>query len=475
MEPQNKKAPSLPKRMAISLPNASSMPTIIKNDLLELLNLSSSSKEKGTPKIIHFIWLDFDNKRDGVFDDSLNFFKDRIIMLHPENNGWTINCICNWAECLESIKKVKWLIDLLNNKFICGAHKSDALRYYYLYTMGGVWIDISTFLVSSVDNLVEQNKNGFTCYYMPSDILASWVMKLPSEIFETLTLKQYTNIFIPKQNKLINIKYKNFNFISENYFIISSIKNKICKNVCVQLKNFWISALPRIKSKEDNCYELNKLMVDLFKNAYTFNIDNYPYLELVESSLSKDDTFIKMKKIILEKYLDCSYFFNYIQLYLAIRDYSIKKNGNLKNLTNSKKRQDTQNRSEIKSFSTELCNNNNCDNKVIEFEDKEKNIHLLSASYNRLYKWSDSVENRISFEDTLVGNIIKQDIDPKDILKLFNELDITQIKYSSFSRNKSSSVKRLIKIFGKPTPSIIIKSPTFSNQIPKTRHSGKLK
>ena len=144
-----------------------------------------------TSKIIHILWLNFNDKKDGVLDSTLKFFKDRIEELHKKDDGWTINFISKWDECLKSIENAQWLRDLLDNEYVGAAHKSDALRYYYLNKMGGVWVDISTFLVSPLDKLVEQNKNGFTCYYMPSDVCASWLIKLSSDIFEEITMKQY--------------------------------------------------------------------------------------------------------------------------------------------------------------------------------------------------------------------------------------------------------------------------------------------
>jgi hypothetical protein len=408
-------------------------------------NLARNHKESlGTPKIIHFLWIDFNNETDGILDETLIFFKNRIEQLHPIKNGWTINFISSWNKCLETIKNVKWLNDLVNNKNVGAAHKSDALRYYYLYTIGGIWIDISTFLVSSLDELVIQNNEGFTCYYMPSDVCASWLIRMPSDIFENITLKQYYSTIIPKQNKVINIKDKNFDFISENYFLISSKGNEVCKNVYEQLQTFWIQALPNIQSKQNYCYELNKLMFDLFKKAYNINVVGFPYIDLVEAKLSDIEG---MKEIILKEYFDCSYFFNYIQLYLAIRDYSKANNGTLTNLHNSDKKTKIINLPELSSFSKELCNGYSCNNKVISFRNEKKNIHLLSASYNRLSKWSDVREKRINWEDTIVGNIIKYEDDPNTVLRILKDHEITQLKYSSYTRSRSDSIRRLKILF----------------------------
>ena len=391
-----------------------------------------------TPKIIHFLWLNFNEKTDGNLDTTLKFFKDRIETLHPKDKGWEINFISNWEQCLESIKSEKWLLELLNNDYVGPAHKSDALRYYYLYTRGGVWVDLSTFLVTSFDNLVEQNKDGFTCYYMPSNVCASWLIKLSSEIFESITMKTYIESIIPIQNKLISIQDEKFDFITENYFMIFSENNAICKDVLDQLETFWSNALPKIKSKKDYCNELNMLMYDLFKKAYNMTI---PYLDLLDLEIG-DDT----KYIILKEYFDCAYFFNYLQLYLAVCNYSKIHKGVLSNIKNTTIKENTISQPELSSFSKELCDSNSCNNKVITFTDTNKNINLLSASYNRLSKWSDDRSKRISWENTLAGDILKKET-ANEVLRMLQEIEIYQLKYSSYTRGKSASIERLKKLF----------------------------
>jgi len=391
-----------------------------------------------TPKIIHFLWLNFNNKADGVLDETLTFFKNRIETLHPAKNGWEINFISSWDDCMTSIAGKEWLIDLLNNEHVGAAHKSDALRYYYLYTMGGVWVDLSTFLVTSLDNLVAENKEGFTCYYIPSDVCASWLITLTSDIYEGITMQNYVESIIPIQEKLIKIENQNFNFITENYFLIFSKEHEICLNVLNQLKVFWTTALPHINSKEDYCYELNKLIFDLIQKAYILNIDIIPYLNLVKSLPNAE-------KIILKEYFDCGYIFNYLQLYLAVRDYSTTYSGELSNISNSPQKEETINLEGLSKFSHALCKSHSCNNKVITFADPNKNINLLSASYNRLSKWSDDRNLRISWEHTLAGYILTGD-DPQKVLDELLKIEIYQLKYGALTR-KSPSIDSLKKLF----------------------------
>lgn len=396
-----------------------------------------------TPKIIHFLWLNFNEKTDGILDETLIFFKNRIEYLHPKSKGWNINFISNWNDCLNSIDSEEWLKDLLNNDFVGPAHKSDALRYYYLYKMGGIWIDLSTFLVSPLDDLITQNADGFTCYYMPSNICASWLIKISSDIFENVPMKTYINNIVPLQADIINIKHKKFDFITENYFLIFSKENEICNNVLEQLKSFWSTAIPKIKSKEDYCYELNMLLYDLFKKVYKITNRGLPYLDLLDKTNIKDT----VKNIILKEYFDCAYFFNYLQLYLAVQNYSKSNSGKLTTIPNSKKKNDTIKLEKLSSFSRELCLNNSCNNKVIKFSDKNKNIYLLSASYNRLSKWSDDRNKRITWENTLAGDILENNDNPDTVLEKLREIEVYQLKYSSYTRDKSDSIAKLKTIF----------------------------
>ena len=403
--------------------------------------MSSQIPRNTTPKIIHFLWLDFKNNADGVLDDTLEFFRKRIQLLHPVDNGWQINFISKWDDCIDSIANEPWLKRLLNNKYVGPAHKSDALRYYYLYTMGGGWIDISTFLVSPLDDLVKQDEDGFTCYYMPSDVCASWLIKMSSDIFEGITMKKYINVVVPIQKKLINIKNSLFDFIPENYFLISSKENEVCKDVLVQLETFWTTALPNINSEDDNCFQLNNYMFELFTKVFTIS-------EL--SNLKLAEYLPEVKDVILKQYFDCAYFFNYLQLYLAILSYSTVNNGVLNNKINSEQKDKTMKLQKLDRFSKELCETENCNDKVISFEkNPNKNIHLLSASYARLTKWSDSRINRISWEDTLAGDILEENKSAEDVLRKLQEIEITQLKYSSYTRNKSKSIAKLKELFQK--------------------------
>jgi hypothetical protein len=394
--------------------------------------------QRKVEKIIHFLWLDFTNKKNGVLDERLQFFKSRIVKLHP---GWQINFVDNWDKCVESVRNEPWLVRLLNNTHIGPAHKSDALRYFYLYTMGGVWVDISTFITTPFDDIVEKNGAGFTCYYMPSSECASWLIKFTSDIVETITLREYAEIIEPIQENNIIIKDKRFDLIPENYFLICPSGNEVCQYVIEQLEEYWTNAEPIIKSSDDYCYENNKLIHRLFKEVYNFNDDALPYLNLVD--IADND---KLSRVIYKNYFDCGYFFNYLQLYVAIHKYSIKYNGSIIHMPNSDAKTKIISDPKLSDFSKELCIHNSCDNLVIKCNNNI-NVNLLSASYNRLSKWSNDRNKRISWENTLAGDILKKSKTAHEALQKLRDIDIEQLKYSSYTRSKSESINELVKLF----------------------------
>ena len=129
------------------------------------------SKIPSTPKVIHYMWLDFNNPKTSEAKElqgNLRFFKKRIDKMHTAKNGWRINYISVIDTVTEQIKKhddkYLWILDILKNKHIGPAHKSDVLRFFYLYTQGGVWMDITTILIESLDDLVKKNYKGFSCF-----------------------------------------------------------------------------------------------------------------------------------------------------------------------------------------------------------------------------------------------------------------------------------------------------------------------
>ena len=384
--------------------------------------------EATTPKIIWAIWLTFGKKTDGILTDVLEFCINRIRALHKKEDGWTVNIITKWEEVMAEIASEPILVELLNNSHVGPQHKADTLRYYYLYKYGGVYVDVSSFLVTPLDELWEQNRNGFTCYYMASRIAATWIFKLSGEIYEYVPIQLYQKLLIPQQEAIMEFKNESLDFVAENYFLISSKGNEISKNVLDQLLEFWKASLSSITSEESYCLETNKIIYKLFKDLYNLKTDKLTYFDLGMDYIEEYN---------LKVYFNCGYLFNYLQLTKAIIEYTYKYNGSMQLVPLNKGRQNVIDRELLSTFSQVICLNNDCNNRVIVFPDQEKNIHLLSAGYNRLSKWSDNRDQRLSWENTLAGEILKEK-DPVNVLNELMAIDVKQLKFGAFTRDSAA-------------------------------------
>ena len=95
------------------------------------------------PKIIHALWLNFDNASDGVIPPHLNVYINRLKNLHQT---WTIKIWTNWQEIESDLVNRPYMINYIRNQYCNGANKSDCLRFHILEKYGGVWVDLSTYL-----------------------------------------------------------------------------------------------------------------------------------------------------------------------------------------------------------------------------------------------------------------------------------------------------------------------------------------
>ena len=172
-----------------------------------------------TPKIIHFLWLDKEFRGKGILSENLEFFHNRIIKLHP---NYKINFVSDKRTVDNDIQKAgakySWIKNILDNKFVGAAHKSDVMRFFYLYTMGGIWLDITTFLLESVDDLINKNNLGFSCYYMPQKLAQSKMMGW-----------EFLHNLIPYPNfvDITNSNITNNNGNKEPLFSLSTLNIKI--------------------------------------------------------------------------------------------------------------------------------------------------------------------------------------------------------------------------------------------------------
>ena len=391
-----------------------------------------------TPKIIHFLWLDFINKTDGEINPNLEFFVNRIRTLHPD---YEINFIHIWEKCMKSITiEFEWIKPLLKNSNLGGAHKSDILRFYYLYTQGGVWVDISTFFVVSINDLVEENKDGFTCFYVPHKVCQTWIYNPLAMLYDLLPVDNILGLSKYVHSNIAD-KYKTFTFIPESYFCISNARNPICYTILQNYKTFHDNA--DIKSSKENF--INS------RNEYTHNLccnifDNETgILNPIIEQLKNVYTTKKKKGEFLNKMYDGGYLFIYLMMFVAIAEYSLEKNMTPKKIDNVIR---TKVLSTAKSDIKNICDADACFDIILSnnADSTIAKIHLLSASYNRLGKWSNNLSQRMSWNDTLAGNIIDNAKNEGDLLRDLTKIDIKQLKFGSWTRD-SPIIPKLRALF----------------------------
>ena len=391
-----------------------------------------------TPKKIHFLWLDFINKTDGEINPNLEFFVNRIRTLHPD---YEINFIHIWEKCMKSITiEFEWIKPLLKNSNLGGAHKSDILRFYYLYTQGGVWVDISTFFVVSINDLVEENKDGFTCFYVPHKVCQTWIYNPLAMLYDLLPVDNILGLSKYVHSNIAD-KYKTFTFIPESYFCISNARNPICYTILQNYKTFHDNA--DIKSSKENF--INS------RNEYTHNLccdifDNETgILNPIIEQLKNVYTTKEKKGEFLNKMYDGGYLFIYLMMFVAIAEYSLEKNMTPKKIDNVIR---TKVLSKAKSDIKNICDADACFDIILSNNEDSTiaKIHLLSASYNRLGKWSNNLSQRMSWNDTLAGNIIDNAKNEGDLLRDLTKIDIKQLKFGSWTRD-SPIIPKLRALF----------------------------
>jgi hypothetical protein len=420
------------------------------------------------PKIIWALWCNFNNKSDGVLSDDLIFFSNRIRTLHSD---WDIRIITRWDELIDYIRDDELLTKVVNNNHIGGAHKSDMIRFFLLRNYGGCWIDLSTFLVSPLEHLIEQNTD-FICYYANTNDSIDWILKTNSDIYEHFTYRERMNVLNKIKGDFVSLKPDNveFNFIPENYFICATSNHPIIINVYEQLTAFWGGCIDIIHNSNDLCFYQNLNVYQsfssifdnnifdlvLFKNMYEPKLKEFlDYLHTDKKLISPKDSIYQLMK----NTFDCGYLFNYLHMYLGIVGYC-KQNAHF-NVEITNRNDDNiaainETHGNGKFFNI-LCNDRlkPCNDLVIHMDGKPS-IILLSATYNRAAKWSDLIDERISWNKTFLGEMISNIETPEqatEVLHILSQLGLTQFKFGSWTRD-SPVIKKLKKWYSPTNESV---------------------
>ena len=336
---------------------------------------------------------------------------------------------------------------IINNDFINSSHKSDAIRFFLLSEYGGFWLDISTFLFTSLDiYYIKQPKATFIGYYTPPFMVEEIIFSSLGDMFDGVKYNEVVKKFKTIQADYIklNESYMNYPFIPENFFIASIPKHPIIMEILNNLLNFWEGSIPLITDKETLCYQINLLMNDLAGQVFSIKHLNN---DLIKTYAHDDITNNNFLKNLLNEEWHCGYVFNYIQMYIAVVNYIQYNNLQITQEENT---------NELKTdYNQDLCsidnNINACKNIIATNIADESVTYLLSLSYNRLIKWANTMDERVSFDNTYISNLLNSigktpEVTKETVIQDIIDMGIYQIKFSSWTRG-SKIIDKIMEIY----------------------------
>ena len=406
------------------------------------------------PKKIWAIWVNFTAKTNGELTKVLEYFKTRIESQHQPPD-WEINIITSYDKLREFIEEEPVLNQIVDNQYINPAHKSDAIRFFLLKKFGGFWIDLSTFLFVSLDIYLDKQPTAkFIGYFTPPFMIEEIIFDPLNKMIDSIKYSKVIKKFKPLQDEYIKLNndYKDYPFMPENFFIASVQNGEIITDIYEMLINFWGNAIPNITNNDLLCNEINILVNGYAKDIFDINYLDYNLTQIYDNEDMSNDNF---KKYTLNRLWNCGYIFNYLQMYIAIVNYIKKNNLEITQEADVENKPDNYN-----VYASDLCSKedsfgkkiNSCQNVIANSNANDECLYLLSLSHNRIIKWGDSMEERVSFDNTYIDerlNSINNKIDSEKLISDLIEMGIYQIKFSSWTRN-SPIIEKLMSKYPPP-------------------------
>jgi hypothetical protein len=115
-----------------------------------------------------------------------------------------------------------------------------------------------------------------------------------------------------------------------------------------------------------------------------------------------------------------------------------------------------ENANELKTeYNEDLCsidnNINACKNILGTNQQDGSVIYLISLSYNRLIKWANTMDERISFDNTYISNLFNSigktpGVTKETVIQDIINMGIYQIKFSSWTR-KSKIIDKIMELY----------------------------
>jgi hypothetical protein len=301
------------------------------------------------------------------------------------------------------------------------AHKSDIVRYLLLKTFGGVWVDATVFIFHDLSYLIK-NKT----FVVPYMNMYQGINLFFGDPKMKISAKEGSETKLIKADLIdsIQINKDNLNsmFIPENYFIASTKNHFILNHVIEQLKKFWELNINYLDGTNYDEILVNYMCEITYDNIFSSKKWNY--------KPTNKDQFIKMWK-------DAAYLFNYVQLYYAIKDFLNEQICNEEKSLKITSKSNEQSLTDMELYNSNFyekeCKLNSklfdsCVDEIFKCKSDDV-IHLISASYLRLFRKNESKEVKTYYEQLLSKNIYD------DFKKILYANRQYFIKVSSFTIN----------------------------------------
>jgi hypothetical protein len=174
---------------------------------------------------------------------------------------WDIKIWTSWEEIELELVTRPYMLKYIQNPYCNAANKSDCLRFHILEKYGGVWVDLSTYFIKSLDDLYDKYNTAFTTFYMPPYDALMWSIKPFSDKYEQISVKEKVNNIYPNLYKIVT---KSNDFVCESYFIMSPPHHPIVIDVLKQMENTWsLNKVEKIIDTKTHCSYLNLVMNNL--------------------------------------------------------------------------------------------------------------------------------------------------------------------------------------------------------------------
>jgi hypothetical protein len=428
------------------------------------------------PQIVWMLWLDFSTLKStpaaaaaaAAKPDMTNFTGDSKIKqfvqhaqtLHIDTD-WKINIINNNATLfyllndrvhrLKSKLDAVWITQLLLEKNVGAAHKSDCIRYFLLKYYGGVWLDCSTLLVTPFTWLATTNCN-FVVPYVAADQVVQWVMRPAMDVSDKYSSTEqdiWVQDYFFKQITWGKMAMKN-PFVPENYFIASCPNHTIINSTLKKLETFW-KITPANATKQTINRQIRQHIMDMMYGKDKM----FTHAFICADQVANCDRFTD--PMYLEMIWSDGYLFNYIQMYSAICEWMGESTSTTqiqmqttKN-TQGKLRKD---KCYNKKFYSTRCIT--ADSKLRDFDScsevkitsGNKSIYMISASLLRYFKWGETLAARLEMKESMILKML----DFPDLQQKLTRNRQYFIKFGSRTRNSPIIHRLLEKLSEKQSP-----------------------